>query len=86
VKIGEEEKIAPPLPPLKKRILGHLMNETEKAEFDSLMTSGVPLGLLTFLVALTRIIVRVLYSVVFGVCQDSATLTEPTPTPQSSRT
>jgi hypothetical protein len=49
------------------------MNETEKAEFDSLMTTGVPLGLLTFLVALTRIIVRVLYSVVFGVRQDSAT-------------
>jgi hypothetical protein len=55
------------------------MNETEKAEFDSLIITGVPLGLITFLVALTRIVVRVLYLVVFGIRQ-----TEPTPTPQSS--
>ena len=48
------------------------------------LITGVPLGLITFLVALTRIVVRVLYMVVFGIRQDSATLTEPTPTPQSS--
>src|SRR5260370_9356882 len=40
VKVGEEEKIAPPLPPLKKRILGHLMNETQKVTFDTLMTTN----------------------------------------------
>ena len=49
-----------------------------------LLITGVPLGLITFLVALTRIVVRVLYMVVLGIRQDSATLTEPTPTPQSS--
>jgi hypothetical protein len=48
------------------------------------LITGVPLGLITFLVALTRIVVRVLYMVVLGIRQDSATLTEPTPTPQSS--
>ena len=48
-----------------------------------LLITGVPLGLMTLLVALTRIVVRVLYLVVFGVRQGSATLTEPTPTPQS---
>jgi multidrug efflux pump subunit AcrB len=51
-----------------------------------LLITGVPLGLMTLLVALTRIVVRVLYSVVFGIRQESATSTEPTPTPQPSRT
>jgi hypothetical protein len=51
-----------------------------------LLITGVPLGLMTSLVALTRIFVRVLCSVVFGVRQESATSTEPTPTPQPSRT
>jgi len=37
------------------------------------LITGVPLGLITFLVALTRIVVRVLYMVVFGIRQDSAT-------------
>jgi len=34
-----------------------------------LLITGVPLGLMTLLVALTRIVVRVLYSIVFGVRQ-----------------
>jgi hypothetical protein len=51
-----------------------------------LLITGVPLALMTLLVALTRIVVRVLYLVVFGVRQESATLTEPTATPQPSRT
>ena len=38
-----------------------------------LLITGVPLGLITFLVALTQIVVRVLYLVVFGIRQDSAT-------------
>ena len=48
-----------------------------------LLITGVPLGLITFLVALTRIVVRVLYLVVFGIRQDSANVTKPAPTPQS---
>jgi hypothetical protein len=48
-----------------------------------LLITGVPLGLMTFLVALTRIVVRVLYLVVLEIRQDSATLTEAIPTPQS---
>ena len=51
-----------------------------------LLITGVTLGLMTLLVALTRIVVRVLYSVIFEVRQESATLTEPTATPQPSRT
>ena len=47
------------------------------------LITGVPLGLITFLVALTRIVVRVLYLVVFEIRQDNATLTEPIPAPQS---
>jgi hypothetical protein len=45
--------------------------------------TGVPLGLMTFLVALTRIVVRVLYLVVLEIRHDGATLTEAIPTPQS---
>jgi len=51
-----------------------------------LLITGVPLGLMTLLVALTRIVVRVLYSIVFGFARKSATLTEPTATLQPSRT
>jgi len=51
-----------------------------------LLITGVPLGLMTLLVALTRIVVRVLYSIVFGVRQEERNVDRTYCSPAPSRT
>ena len=53
--------------------IDHVVPVVAGGQSTSDLITGVPLGLITFLVALTRIVVRVLYLVVLGIRQDSAT-------------